>query len=352
MARFKSVKQKAMAAAQTKGAPIKYKAVNTTRDKSFMQHAAYTGENLEGYDIDTSLSNNKGTVYVNKKTGKVTLAFAGTQVSKKNWRQGVKDVWADVHIAAGAESSSEEFKKSEKQYMAVTSKYGKENVDLTGHSLGGTKAAYLSHKYGAQADVYNMGISPTGRERWDLRNVTNHITPGDVIAEGAYTPSFRTSTGVSLDRNQKTTIQVINGIVKDAVDRSVKQPVTNSIKKELLASEQTVSQYAGQAMKKGGEVAPFVVAGQQVAKIEGRLHSSEQFVPKGRTDAAASLEKPPDSKPVPDPTPSPAPAPTPSPAPAPAPVPNVTPSVAPQPSVTPAPTQSRYYHMHVGAGGF
>ena len=340
MARVREILKKAKAAAQMKGAPTKYKAVNTTRDKSFMQHTAYTGENLEGYDIDTSLSNNKGTVYVNKKTGKVTLAFAGTQVSKKNWRQGVKDVWADIHIAAGAESSSEEFKKSERQYLAVTQKYGKENVDLTGHSLGGTKAAYLSHKYGAQADVYNMGISPTGRERWDLRNVTNHITPGDVIAEGAYTPSFRTSTGVSLDRNQKTTNQVIKGIVKDAVDRGVKQPVMNSIKKELLASEQAVSRYAGQAIKKGGEVAPFVVAAQQVAKIESGLHSSQRFVPKGRTDAAASLEKPPDSKPVPDPTPSPAPAP--------APVPNVTPSVAPQSSAT----QSRYHHMHVGAGGF
>lgn len=344
----KAIREKA----QVKGASVKYKGVNSTRDKAFMQNYAYRQKELEGYDIDHTLSNQKGTVYVNKATGKATLAFAGTQVEKKHWRQGAKDVWADVHIGLGQESSSEEFKKAERQYLAVTSKYGKENVDLTGHSLGGTKAAWISHKHGAQADVYNMGISPSGREQWDLRNVTDHTTPGDVIAEGA---GSLQNTGLSIDKNTKQTVSVLKGLIPNP-KKMLKQQLEKEGFKEtgaaLAESESVLTAGIGETMgmvaTAATEVAPYLAVGAAVVKAAPELHASTQFVPKGRTDAANLLDKPPDSKPILPPTP----APTPSPAPTPFPAPKPFPAPAPPPTPSSAPTQSRYHHMHVGAGGF
>jgi predicted esterase YcpF (UPF0227 family) len=39
-------------------------------------------------------------------------------------------------------------------------KYGKENVSLTGHSLGGSQAAYVSRKRGLNATGFNAAMSP------------------------------------------------------------------------------------------------------------------------------------------------------------------------------------------------
>jgi hypothetical protein len=342
----------------------KYAAVNSSRDKAFLQHAAYHGEEVEGYTIDKSLSNRKGTVYVNNATGKVTVAFAGTQVdvphkpkswkdTKRQWgatKQGAKDVWADLHIGSATESKSEEFKKAERQYLAVTKKYGNENVDLTGHSLGGTKAAYLSSKYGAQAETFNQGANPVGRNKLDMGNVTAHVTTGDVVSVGVHAAKVRGSK-VNIKKYHQNVLDIVKDQIKHEAEKAVKTWTTKKGFEEAntrMTEPGTAEREAGEkAIQKAGEVAAVVGTVVEVAKIEGKLHSSRQFVPKGRTDAAIAAEKPPDSKPVPPP-PTPAPAPAPAPAPTPAP----TPAPAPVPTPSTGPTQqSRYAHMHISRGG-
>jgi len=284
------------------GKKAKYGAVNTARDKSILQHAAYEQAEVEGYEIDKKLSNKKGTVYRNKATGKVTIGFAGTQVSAKNWKQGAKDIMADIHIATATESSSEEFKKAERQYKSVVKKYGAENVDVTGHSLGGTKAAYLSHKYGVHAETFNQGASPVGGEGWDMSNVTAHITTGDIVPLGAR----RSGKGAKIHGYHQRIVDVI----KDELKRNIltPSPVTTAI------------------------------------NVESQLHSSAQFVPKGKSDASMMMEKPKDSKPVPKPAPAPVPTPAPIPTPAPAPTPKANPPAY-------VLSHSRYARHHLGSGG-
>lgn len=344
----------------------KYAAVNSARDKAFLQHAAYHGEDVEGYTIDKELSNAKGTVYVNNATGKVTVAFAGTQVdmphkpkswkdAKRQWgatKKGAKDVWADVHIFQGTQDQSEEFKKAERQYLAVTKKYGNENVDLTGHSLGGSKAAYISSKYGAQAETFNQGMTPLYPSNVDMGNVTAHVTTGDVVSAGVHLSKV-TGSGVHIKKYHQNVLDIIKDQIKHEAEKAVKTWTTKKGFQEAntrMTEPGTAEREAGEkVIQKAGEVAAVVGTAMEAGKIEGKLHSSHQFVPKGRTDAAIAAEKPPDSKPVPSP---PTPAPAPAPAPGPAPTPTPTPAPAPVPTPSTGPTQqSRYAHMHISRGG-
>jgi hypothetical protein len=138
------------------------------RGTARLSEGAYKGTDVEGYQIDHRLSNEYGTVYVSNKTGKATVAFSGTQFNAPHKgvggkiKRAAKDVWADLHIASGTEQDSEEFRKASAQFEEVQKQYGKGNVDVTGHSLGGSKAMYISSKYGVHADAYNPGWTPEG----------------------------------------------------------------------------------------------------------------------------------------------------------------------------------------------
>lgn len=314
----------------------KYAAVNSARDKAFIQHAAYTRAEVEGYEIDKKLSNPKGTVYRNKATGKVTIGFAGTQISKKGWKQGAKDIMADIHIATATEADSEEFKKAERQYKAVVKKYGAENVDVTGHSLGGTKAAYLSHKYGVHAETFNQGASPTGSEEWNLTNVTAHVSTGDVVPFGVNILK-ESGTGVNVQRYHrqvgKVALETLKKEVMGAPEGAAKKKAVVSAGEVLSTAASTLPRVIGKGLLKGGELAPVIAAVGTATEVETKLHSSDQFVPKGKPDAS-SMEKPPDSKPIP--TPAPIPKPTP----------------APAPTIDPYHlSHSRYARLHLGSGG-
>lgn len=367
-----------------------YAQVNSSRDHAFMQNAVYSQAEVEGYTIDKQLSNSKGVVYVNNKTGKATIAFAGTQFAggkgesklqkryreidnqyrvqhgmkpteaptvhknKTSWKQSLRDIGADLNIAMGTEENSNEFKKADEQYQQVIKKYGQENVDLTGHSLGGTKAAYLSHKHGAYAETYNQGASLTGSEQWDLRNVTAHVTTGDVVPTGVHQLKH---TGIHVENYHQRLGQYLKDELKHQVEGAVKGWTGKKVAKtgisvatEPGSSAEAAAQYG---MAKAGEAAAVYGGVKEAGKIESHLHDSGQFVPKGRTDAAMQQEKPRDSKPIPAPPsskpaqPAPPAQPTPKPAPAPKPVP----PPAPAPSTNPSSGSGYRSRYHIGSGG-
>ena len=378
--------------------------VNSARDAAFLQNASYHGSEVDGYTIDKSLSNTKGTVYVNNKTGKVTVAFAGTQFGTSNgpskvqkhyagienqyrakhglkpvelpkagrtsFKQTMRDIGADFHIATGTEDSSSEFRKADEQYMAVTKKYGQQNVDVTGHSLGGAKAAYLSHKHGVHAETFNMGASVFGTEHWDLRNVDAHVTTGDAVPFGVNALKQQ-GTGINVIRYHQNVLNIIKDEAKKKAEEFVKGTATKKGVKSGLQSITEPGSSFDEAVKYGearaGEALAAYEVVKEVATVEGKLHSSQQFVPQGRTDAAIQQEKPPDSKPIPappnskpaGPTPTPAPpsskpaGPTPTPAkpaqPTPPPPP---PTPTPLPPTTNPSSGSGYRNRyHIGSGG-
>lgn len=129
-----------------------------------LAHAAYHRDQIpEGYEVDPELSDRNRTLYVNKVTGKATLAFRGTQLSgaqDKNTRW--RDLSTDALIALGLQDLSARFKGSLRVSKKAATKYGAENLTLVGHSMGGSQALYAHHRMGSNVETHAFapGVSP------------------------------------------------------------------------------------------------------------------------------------------------------------------------------------------------
>ena len=162
----------------------------TTDPTAAMSQAAYSHREVPGYTRDTQLSSADWDVYVNDQTKKATIAFRGTDASHP-WKSTFwRDMGADAARFFGAEKINSRFKRVDRVTQQVIDKYGGvDNVEVTGHSLGGAEAAYVSDKYKVHATTYNALVTPrdvirnrAGKEDWS--NVTQNITFGDPFSTG------------------------------------------------------------------------------------------------------------------------------------------------------------------------
>jgi hypothetical protein len=118
-----------------------------------LAQAAYSGTSeVHGWQKDIELSNENRTVY--HKEGKARVAFRGTNV------RNPRDLGTDALLALGLQDKSSRMKNAVRTTDLAIKKYGKENVSLTGHSLGGAQAAYVSRKKGVEATGFNTFMSP------------------------------------------------------------------------------------------------------------------------------------------------------------------------------------------------
>jgi hypothetical protein len=112
---------------------------------------------LEGYSFDSELSNDIAVTII-RPDGSAIVAFRGTDPSS------AYDLTADALIAFGVQRESgtaipgSRFERAENLYKSANDKYT--NVDLSGHSLGGTLAHYIGAKYGENFVTFNQGASP------------------------------------------------------------------------------------------------------------------------------------------------------------------------------------------------
>lgn len=146
-------------------------------------------DHLQGYYVDQSLSTVDRTVYVNKSTGKATVAFRGTDLKTKSnkWR----DIGADIALTFGLQSKNSRFKNSLNATKAAVAKYGADNVTVTGHSLGGNEALYVSEKTGVKGTAFNAPVSTldiirsdylkTYKHKTPYQNMTVDVMPGDPV---------------------------------------------------------------------------------------------------------------------------------------------------------------------------
>jgi hypothetical protein len=128
----------------------------TMREYAQLADGAYGRKGVDGWELDTDLSNSNRAVY--HKDGKAVVSFRGTDLSgsKNRW----KDLGTDVLLALGLESMSTRFQNAKKTTDAALTKYGEGNVSLTGHSLGGSQALYVHQKTGLDTHAFNPGVSP------------------------------------------------------------------------------------------------------------------------------------------------------------------------------------------------
>lgn len=103
----------------------------------------------DGYKEDKSLSKEKSSVYV--KDGKAVVAVRGTS--------DLRDIGTDALVALGVSKKGKRYKKEKQLVKEAIDKYGKDNVSVSGHSLGGTIARDLSRDLGVKAETYNSGAS-------------------------------------------------------------------------------------------------------------------------------------------------------------------------------------------------
>ena len=124
-------------------------------DNAKLSRGSYGGKEVEGYTVDRGLSNVNRTVYI--KDGKATVAFRGTDLKSKDTKW--KDLGTDALILFGLQKFSSRFKNAVAATKKVVSKYGKDNVNLTGHSLGGSQALYVGKELGLPVISFNPGLS-------------------------------------------------------------------------------------------------------------------------------------------------------------------------------------------------
>lgn len=109
----------------------------------------------KGYVVDKELSGKDYTTYYNPKTGKASIRYRETDPTN------LRDLGTDALIAFGLQGIGSRFKRAEKVYDRAAVKYGgKQNVDVYGHSLGGTQALHVNQTRGAVATAYNPGAGP------------------------------------------------------------------------------------------------------------------------------------------------------------------------------------------------
>jgi hypothetical protein len=125
-----------------------------------LARAAYnTGKYSEDYDkqgyiIDTQLSDKDRTVFFHPGSKRAVVSFRGTKLNN------FSDLLTDVAIARGREGTTSRFMDSLKTAEKVARKYGKDNVSLTGHSLGGSQAIVVGQKLGLHTHAFNPGVGP------------------------------------------------------------------------------------------------------------------------------------------------------------------------------------------------
>ena len=131
-----------------------------------------------GYTYDPELSTMESKVFINKKTGKPSIAFRGsTRVS--DW------LIEDPALALGIKTPKQ--RKAEQLVKKVESKYN-QPTDVYGHSLGGA----IAETSGASGNIYTynkaVGLGQIGKKlpptQTDIRTSKDIVSLGSILQYG------------------------------------------------------------------------------------------------------------------------------------------------------------------------
>lgn len=245
----------------------------TWREDAHLAKGAYTSSPVEGYTIDPELTYGNITTYKNNKTGKATVSFAGTK--------GVKDIKSDLAILAGVEQNDPQFQQALEMSKKAVKKYGQENVHVTGHSLGGTKATYVSSKLGIKATTFNQGWfggslthATSIGDKWNTSKVKDYVTPGDLISATTYVTPGRNVTSIPQEEKLKKLKNMFKVKGYEAAART-------SIPEQLGAIPEIGPVIAG-AYAIGGAY--------KLGKVQYDLHKMDNFIQPSRPQSARTQQ--------------------------------------------------------------
>jgi len=116
---------------------------------------------MDTYSLDTELSNDVGVV-LRRDDNSAILAYRGTDPTN------IYDLNADAQLATGIDNLlpfQTRLSRAEDLYNTTKNKYN--NLELTGHSLGGYLADHISRSNNEKAVIFNPGLTP----------ITTHTLP-------------------------------------------------------------------------------------------------------------------------------------------------------------------------------
>jgi|APHM01.1.fsa_nt_gi Protein of unknown function (DUF2974). len=132
-----------------------------------LSHMAYLGEDCfecnkfrkalrkrglsQNYKVLPEFSTKDHVAFKNAETNNAVLAFRGTNPTN------TRDLRADLAIATGLQAFAPRFADAGKVTREMIERFGKENVHVTGHSLGGSQALHAAGRHGVEAHAYNPG---------------------------------------------------------------------------------------------------------------------------------------------------------------------------------------------------
>ena len=111
-----------------------------------------TVSNIDGYEMDKSLSGTRAQVYHNPTTNHLVVNHRGTK--------GIHDVVTDIRLMFG-DKSNKRFQHGKKITDEALKKYDTDNVTICGHSLGSQIASEANKKHNKETIVVNPAMIPS-----------------------------------------------------------------------------------------------------------------------------------------------------------------------------------------------
>jgi len=168
--------------------------------KKLLKEGAKLVPELGDFDIvhKGRFTNNNHTTYYNPKTKKVYIAFRGSDanfadpkanlesvlVGQGNRVKNATDWGVNLHTLAGKEHLTKRYKEAVETTKAVANFFGVpvEEVNLTGHSLGGGQSDYVAETLGAKSVSFNSARNPLSKRPVKKgAEITTHTTLFDPV---------------------------------------------------------------------------------------------------------------------------------------------------------------------------
>lgn len=128
----------------------------------------------KGFRIDMELSSKEASVFVNRASSEVVVAYRGTS--------GIKDVGSDLMIITSTTGLSSRVRQSLKLMERVLRKYQGFTVKSTGHSLGGFLSRVVSNAFGLESHNFNAAESIHGSFQSQNPLTYNYRTHYDAVS--------------------------------------------------------------------------------------------------------------------------------------------------------------------------
>ena len=130
---------------------------------------------LNQFDLLKEYSNKDVLSVKEKSTENIIIAIRGTDIKNETGNL-VRDLVSNYGILTAKDERVLRINETETVLNNIIKNYKKENIILTGHSLGAFVASKLSTKYGLKAVVFNIGSSPADTTTGKSKDIVQYTT--------------------------------------------------------------------------------------------------------------------------------------------------------------------------------